>query len=92
MARIALTPLLVLISLALIRPIGAATGTIKDVEHVVLFMQENRSFDHVSFKFLNQSLYMELNLRKYFGTMAGVRGFGDPNVHIASDGRPVWFQ
>ncbi|MCI3131779.1 phosphocholine-specific phospholipase C [Phenylobacterium aquaticum] len=35
------------------------TGTIKDVEHVVIFMQENRSFDH------------------YFGSMAGVRGFGD---------------
>ncbi len=35
------------------------TGTIKDVEHVVIFMQENRSFDH------------------YFGTLPGVRGFGD---------------
>ncbi|WP_374346818.1 phosphocholine-specific phospholipase C [Phenylobacterium sp.] len=35
------------------------TGTIRDVEHVVIFMQENRSFDH------------------YFGTLAGVRGFGD---------------
>ncbi len=35
------------------------TGTIADVQHVVILMQENRSFDH------------------YFGTMAGVRGFGD---------------
>ncbi|WP_408611084.1 phosphocholine-specific phospholipase C [Caulobacter hibisci] len=34
-------------------------GTIQDVQHVVILMQENRSFDH------------------YFGTMAGVRGFGD---------------
>ncbi|MFT4251057.1 MAG: phospholipase C, phosphocholine-specific [Caulobacter sp.] len=34
-------------------------GTIEDVRHVVILMQENRSFDH------------------YFGTMAGVRGFGD---------------
>jgi phospholipase C len=25
---------------------AAATGTIKDVQHVVIFMQENRSFDH----------------------------------------------
>ena len=24
----------------------AATGTIQDVEHVVILMQENRSFDH----------------------------------------------
>lgn len=35
------------------------TGTIRDVEHVVILTQENRSFDH------------------YFGTMRGVRGFGD---------------
>lgn len=35
------------------------TGTIQDVEHVVILMQENRSFDH------------------YFGTLNGVRGFGD---------------
>ena len=34
-------------------------GTIEDVEHVVVLMQENRSFDH------------------YFGTLSGVRGFGD---------------
>ncbi len=37
-----------------------ATGTINDVGHIVILMQENRSFDH------------------YFGTMKGVRGFGDP--------------
>jgi phospholipase C len=35
-------------------------GTINDVGHIVIMMQENRSFDH------------------YFGTMKGVRGFGDP--------------
>ena len=35
------------------------TGTIKDVDHVVILMQENRGFDH------------------YFGTLNGVRGFGD---------------
>lgn len=35
------------------------SGTIKDVEHVVILMQENRGFDH------------------YFGTLPGVRGFGD---------------
>lgn len=34
-------------------------GTIEDVEHIVILMQENRSFDH------------------YFGTLSGVRGFGD---------------
>jgi phospholipase C len=35
------------------------TGTIRDVEHVVILMQENRGFDH------------------YFGSLRGVRGFGD---------------
>lgn len=35
------------------------TGTLLDVEHVVILMQENRGFDH------------------YFGTLSGVRGFGD---------------
>ncbi|HEY3753402.1 MAG TPA: phospholipase C, phosphocholine-specific [Pseudonocardiaceae bacterium] len=34
-------------------------GSLDDVEHVVVLMQENRSFDH------------------YYGTMRGVRGFGD---------------
>ncbi len=44
---------------ALAIPAHDATRSIQDVEHVVILMQENRSFDH------------------YFGTMAGVRGFGD---------------
>ncbi len=34
-------------------------GSLKDIEHVIIFMQENRSFDH------------------YFGTLRGVRGYGD---------------
>ena len=48
---------------------------LKDIKHVVLFMQENRAFDH------------------YFGTMAGVRGFKDPNVHISKNtGKSVFHQ
>src|SRR5580692_13216550 len=31
---------------ALAIPANRSTGTIKDVEHVVILMQENRSFDH----------------------------------------------
>ena len=55
------------------------TGTIQDVEHVVVLMQENRSFDH------------------YFGTLNGVRGFGDrfPIPVRNADGitgKTVWFQ
>lgn len=44
----------------------AGTGSLNDIEHVVLLMNENRSFDH------------------YFGTLSGVRGFGDPS--------PAWRQ
>jgi phospholipase C len=29
-------------------PNQAAAGSLADIEHVVLFMQENRAFDHVS--------------------------------------------
>jgi phospholipase C len=50
------------------------TGTIDDVDHVVILMQENRSFDH------------------YFGTMRGVRGFGDPRPWILPNGDDVWHQ
>jgi phospholipase C len=59
---------------ALDLPAARATGTIRDVEHVVVLMQENRSFDH------------------YFGTMRGVRGFGDPRPIDLPSGRPVWAQ
>lgn len=45
----------------------AAASDLTQIEHIVLFMQENRAFDH------------------YFGTAAGVRGFGDPNVVISKD-------
>ncbi len=45
---------------ALAIPANQRTGTLHDVEHIVILTQENRSFDH------------------YFGTLPGVRGFGDP--------------
>ncbi len=50
------------------------TRSIRDVEHVVVLMQENRSFDH------------------YFGTMRGVRGFGDPHPVTLPSGRNVFHQ
>ncbi|MFE3497920.1 phosphocholine-specific phospholipase C [Streptomyces sp. NPDC059175] len=55
-------------------PAQGASGTLQDVEHIVILMQENRSFDH------------------YFGTMKGVRGFGDPRPVTLPSGRPVWHQ
>lgn len=33
-----------------------------------------------------------LIVSKYFGTMAGVRGFNDPNVQVNPDGNSVWHQ
>ncbi|MBO0751514.1 MAG: phospholipase C, phosphocholine-specific, partial [Bradyrhizobiaceae bacterium] len=62
------------ISRALAIPAHRRTGTIMDVEHIVILMQENRSFDH------------------YFGTLRGVRGFGDPRAIILPNGKPVWQQ
>jgi phospholipase C len=62
------------IARALAIPAARGTGTIADVEHVVILMQENRSFDH------------------YFGTLAGVRGFGDPRPITLRNGKPVWYQ
>ncbi|MGF6509417.1 phosphocholine-specific phospholipase C [Paraburkholderia sp. 32] len=59
---------------ALAIPANNATGTIKDVEHVIILMQENRSFDH------------------YFGTLKGVRGFGDRFTIPLANGRKVWQQ
>ena len=34
------------IAKALVIPANNSTGTIKDVEHIVILMQENRPFDH----------------------------------------------
>jgi phospholipase C len=55
-------------------PGAAATGTLRDVRHVVILVQENRSFDH------------------YFGTMRGVRGFGDPAAPGGRGGRSDLYQ
>ena len=50
------------------------TGTLQDVQHVVILMQENRAFNH------------------YFGTLRGVRGFGDRFPIPLASGKAVWFQ
>ncbi|PYD62578.1 phosphocholine-specific phospholipase C [Gluconacetobacter entanii] len=59
---------------ALALPANTRTRSIRDVEHIVILMQENRSFDH------------------YYGTLSGVRGFGDPRAMRLPNGRPVWEQ
>lgn len=48
--------------------------SINDVKHIVILMQENRSFDH------------------YFGTMRGVRGYGDRFPIPLESGRRVFEQ
>ncbi|MEV8319923.1 phosphocholine-specific phospholipase C [Streptomyces sp. NPDC059900] len=55
-------------------PASGRSGSIDDVEHIVVLMQENRSFDH------------------YFGTLNGVRGFGDPRPMVLESGKSVWHQ
>jgi phospholipase C len=62
------------IARALAIPADRRTGTIKDVQHVVILMQENRSFDH------------------YFGTLPGVRGFGDRLTIPLPGGKSIWQQ
>ena len=59
---------------ALALPANRRTGSIADVEHVVILMQENRSFDH------------------YFGTLSGVRGYGDPRPVTLRNGASVFHQ
>ncbi|MCQ9372378.1 phospholipase, partial [Corynebacterium sp. 35RC1] len=59
---------------------AAQTRSLEDLQHIVVFMQENRSFDH------------------YFGTLPGVRGFGDRFVAPAqalqagARARSLWLQ
>jgi phospholipase C len=49
-------------------------GDIRDIKHVVILTQENRSFDH------------------YFGSLRGVRGFGDRSTVTLPGGRSVFQQ
>jgi len=49
-------------------------GDIRDIKHVVILMQENRSFDH------------------YFGSLQGVRGFGDRATITLPGGLSVFQQ
>src|ERR1700722_11084990 len=62
------------IAKALALPANNRTGTIEDIEHIVILMQENRSFDH------------------YFGTLRGVRGYGDPRPASLASGKSVFNQ
>ena len=55
-------------------PAADPVGTSMPIDHIVLLMQENRSFDH------------------YFGTLRGVRGFGDPRPVKLPSGKSVWHQ
>ena len=60
---------------ALAAPALGGSGDLSDVKHVVVFMQENRSFDH------------------YYGSLRGVRGFGDRvPAPLPGGARDVWPQ
>ena len=47
---------------------------LRAIEHVIVLMQENRSFDH------------------YYGTLRGVRGYGDRQPLLLPSGAPVYEQ
>ena len=49
-------------------------GSLKDIDHIIILMQENRAFDH------------------YYGTVRGVRGFGDPRPLRLRSGESVFNQ
>ncbi|WP_328465430.1 phosphocholine-specific phospholipase C [Streptomyces sp. NBC_00448] len=53
---------------------STGSGSLSSVKHVVILMQENRSFDH------------------YYGTLRGVRGFGDTSPLRFPSGSNVWNQ
>jgi phospholipase C len=63
-----------------VAPEGPPTATptqaarLNDIDHIIILMKENRSFDH------------------YFGTLAGVRGFSDPNAMRRPGGGSVFEQ
>ncbi len=59
---------------ALAIPAHNRHGSIEDIEHIVVLMQENRAFDH------------------YFGTMRGVRGYGDKAAVTLPNGKPMFNQ
>ncbi|HXU76171.1 MAG TPA: alkaline phosphatase family protein, partial [Methylomirabilota bacterium] len=61
-------------AILIVQSLPPPTGTIADVRHVVIFMQENRSFDH------------------YFGSLKGVRGFGDRNALVFQNKNTSFYQ
>jgi phospholipase C len=73
-ASATLTALSTSVARAATIPASRTHGSLDDIEHVVVLMQENRSFDH------------------YFGTLQGVRGFGDPHPAVLPSGKSVWHQ
>ncbi|MCF3963993.1 phosphocholine-specific phospholipase C [Streptomyces fuscigenes] len=56
------------------RPPAKPHGDLRDIKHIVILMQENRSFDH------------------YYGSLRGVRGFGDRSTTTLPGGLSVFEQ
>ena len=84
----------------------AAAGSINDVEHIVIWMQENRAFDHYYGTTQTSVQFCVHNVRDvgccswlccvafvcFVGTLRGVRGFNDPAAPPLPNGKPVWYQ
>ena len=72
---------------------SVTAGSLTDIKHVVLFMQENRAFDHYFGTMPGTySLFWSSIDCPDVGVGIGVRGFADPNVQVNPDGRTVWQQ
>src|SRR4051812_16373983 len=61
-------------------PASSPTGTIRDVEHVVILMQENRSFDHYFGTYRGARGFGDPRPMPLYGSAVGARP------------RPVWYQ
>jgi len=67
------------------------TGTIKDVQHVVIFMQENRSFDHYYGTLKGVRGYGDRITIPVGGGLAGTRAVWDQADKLGVTTPPFWF-
>jgi phospholipase C len=71
---------------------SASAGSLTDLKHVVLFMQENRAFDHYFGTMPGEPIYINSIQGAAADLFPGVRGFADPNVQVNADGKSVFQQ
>ena len=77
-------------------PSGVDTSSLEDPPHPSPLPDADRPIDPDAGIFnLDHLIFIVMENRSfdhYFGTMRGVRGFGDPHPVLLPSGKPVWFQ